>query len=139
MNILITYDSLKGTTRKMAEQIASILQKEGHETNVNSVEHLDPVESTNYDLLITGGWTSGLFLFLQHPTKRWKNWVSALPALENKKIILFTTYKLSTGSFFKKIKNKLGENAKHVVATLKSKSGELSHEDEQLLRQVINQ
>ena len=55
--------------------------------------------------------------------------------LSGKKVALFTTYKLATGSMFRKMEKrlKLGENQS--VEIFKSKNGSLSEEDKKRLQE----
>ena len=56
MNILILYGSLEGQTKKISERLADIIRNKGHQSTVQSGEHLPGNFSVeNYDAAIIGG------------------------------------------------------------------------------------
>jgi hypothetical protein len=85
------------------------------------------------DYLLLGCWTAGFMLLFQHPDAVWKQFASRLPGLSDKKIALFTTYKIATGSMFKSMKKYLGNSVNESMIELKSKKGNLSAENMALL------
>jgi len=106
---------------------------------MQNIHDVNPEDAGLADLVLLGAWCHGLFIFLQHPDKPWVEFARKLPDLSGKKVALFTTYKLATGSMFKKMRKqlKLGEN--QPVEIFKSKNGSLSEEDkERLLSWVIS-
>ena len=72
---------------------------------------------------------SGLICILQHPEQVWKDFAAKLTGNPTAKLALFTTYKLATGSMFRKMQRrlKLAENQSFEI--FKSKNGSLSEED----------
>ncbi|KPL11682.1 MAG: hypothetical protein AMS26_19735 [Bacteroides sp. SM23_62] len=96
-----------------------------------------PADAGEADLILLGAWCHGLFILLQHPDKPWVAFAKRLPDLSGKKVALFTTYKLATGSMFKKMRKhlKLGENQS--LEIFKSKNGSLSEEDRKRLLEWI--
>jgi hypothetical protein len=72
---------------------------------------------------------------MQHPEKEWIEFTKKLPDLTNKRIVLFTTYKLLTGSIFRSMKKHLQPASLNLVLTLKSRGQTLSEQDKLKLRQ----
>ncbi|MCG8697749.1 MAG: flavodoxin domain-containing protein, partial [Bacteroidales bacterium] len=101
---LIIYDSKTGTTHKFGEEIKKYLKDKGAEVELVSVSDYKNDEVGKADFVLLGGWTSGLFIFLQHPDKPWIKMANDISPLNGKKVGLFTTYKVATGSVFKKMK-----------------------------------
>ncbi|MBN2520720.1 MAG: hypothetical protein JXB17_09470, partial [Bacteroidales bacterium] len=60
-----------------------------------------------------------------------------LPDLNRKKIGLFTTYKVATGSMFQNMKKRLSDKIDEVSIEIKSRNGELSEMDKILLEKFI--
>lgn len=77
-------------------------------------------------MILLGCWTSGLFVIMQHPQQDWIEFSKKLPNLKNKKVGLFTTYKLATGSMFRKMRMHLEDRIDNISMELKSRNGILS-------------
>ncbi len=123
---IIYYSSRKGTTKYFGEEIGDYLQSKNIETRVISVLDAKPDQLDDTDIIFLGGWTHGLFLLFQHPDKNWIDFVKSIPSLKGKKICLFTTYKIATGSLFKKMGKHLKGKVDHIGLNLKSKNDKLS-------------
>lgn len=134
---LVIYHSQTGTTRGLAIDIHNFCKASGMESKVIGTDELTEGVLENVDYLFLGCWTHGLMIFLQHPEKAWVEFAQKLPALNGKKIVLFTTYKIATGSMFSKMRKhlKCGEN--DVVLEIKSRNGNLSEKNRQLIGQII--
>jgi hypothetical protein len=65
-------------------------------------------------------------ILLQHPEKAWVDFSQRLPDLSGKKIGLFTTYKLATGSMFSGMRKRLRCSRGDVTIELKSRDGHLT-------------
>jgi flavodoxin len=135
--ILVTYLSKTGITKKYAEEIKGYLQTKGAEVSNTSIEDFNSDMLNDTDILLFGAWTHGLMILLQHPDKPWKKFVDSLPDLPGKKTGLFTTYKLATGSMFKKMRKILNQKSIDPVIELKSKNGSLSEKDKTKLDEFI--
>lgn len=134
---LIIYNSRKGTTKKLGEEIGNFLHTKNISSKVIPIYDFDEKETDEYDYVLLGCWTSGLFVIMQHPQKDWINFTKRLPNLINKKVGLFTTYKLATGSMFKKMRIPLVDKAGNINLELKSRNGLLSNSDtEELIKFV---
>lgn len=138
MKALILYHSKTGTTANYAEKIKLYLTEKGIDSEMSSIKYFNDKMLENVDFLFLGCWTSGLFLFLQHPEKEWIEFAKKLNINSNKKIALFTTYKLLTGSMFKNMKKHIKGTVQPSSVQLKSKHGELSESDKIELDKFVN-
>jgi flavodoxin len=130
---VIIYNSRTGTTKNYAEEIASYLRKKEIESNVMSIQEYSDEVLENADYLLLGCWTSGLMFFFQRPDKHWKNFATKLPNPIKAKTALFTTYKLLTGSMFRKMCRQLNGSVNAPLTELKSLNGSLSENDKEIL------
>jgi flavodoxin len=135
---VIIYQSKTGITKKYAEEIGQFLSEKGLKTNILPVSDYKDGLTDQADLVFMGCWTAGLMLFLQHPEKTWTDFAGKLPALKGKKTVLFTTYKLATGSMFKNMRKHLGDKGTDLSLELKSRNGKLTPENKQVLTGLIN-
>ena len=79
----------------------------------------------------------GYLIFNQHPDKDWVEFAGKQPTIDNKRIVLFTTYKVATGSMFRKMKERLKCDSKCIKLELKSRNGFLKDTTSDLLRNTI--
>ena len=135
---LIIYQSKTGTTKKYGFAIRDYLISLDVESKAVPVQNFTNEDAEKADFVFLGCWTSGLFVILQHPDKKWSEFVLKLPVLNDKQIALFTTYKLLTGSMFKKMKQKLQGKIDKIDLTLKSKGTQLSKADQENLKKFIS-
>jgi|WetSurMetagenome_2_1015567.scaffolds.fasta_scaffold658462_2 flavodoxin len=137
-NAIIIYKSRKGTTKNFSENISDFLSKYGLQADVKSMEATDPSEVSSYDYIFLGCWTKGLYFILQHPEKDWIKFAEKLGPLNSNKTVLFTTYKLRTGTMFKEMIKclKFGDPGGY-IQTLKSRTGELPDSERQILSNFI--
>jgi flavodoxin len=122
----VVYRSATGTTRRLAEEIGAHLESRGITTTVQSVGDADAASLAGVDLVLLGCWTSGLFVVAQHPDEPWMAFVRGVPPLGPTRFGLFTTYKLATGSMFRRMRAALAGKADRVDLELKSRDGHLS-------------
>jgi hypothetical protein len=85
-----------------------------------------------------GCWTNGLMIIAQHPDRAWKRFVADMPDIRKKKIGLFTTYKIATGSMFRKMEKILEGKSDPSEARLKSRSKQLTDKNKSTLKVLIN-
>ena len=137
MKAFVTYLSKTGITRKYASEIDAVLRNNQVESIMQNIHDANPANAGEAELVLLGAWCHGLFIVLQHPDKPWVEFARQLPDLSGKKVALFTTYKLATGSMFKKMKKhlKLGDN--QPVEIFKSKNGSLSDDDKARVLELI--
>jgi flavodoxin len=138
MKTSIIYNSHSGTTKAYAEEIGNFLSGNGIECRISSIDDYDKEYLLSSDLVILGCWTNGLMIFAQHPDKAWKKFVEEMPDIRKKTLALFTTYKIATGSMFRKMEKILSEKSDRPIAILKSRSKELTEENRSTLEVLIN-
>jgi len=134
---LIIHHSKTGTTLKYGREIADFCNRRGINSRLISIEDFNKKDLAGVDYLFLGCWTHGHFIFNQHPDTDWVDFANKLPDLNDRKIILFTTYKIATGSMFRKMKEQLKCDSKHITLELKSRNGSLKNEGYDLLRKII--
>ena len=112
--------------------------REGITSKVVSIFKFDPQDLEGVDIVLLGCWTSGLMIIFQHPERTWVEFAKTLPNLHRKKIILFTTYALATGTMFSGMKKHLKCNSEDIVLELKSRNGQLNDNHKQQLTIFLN-
>ena len=138
MKTSIIYNSHSGTTLAYAEEIGTFLSGKGIECKVSSIDSYDKEYLLSSDLIMLGCWTNGLMIIAQHPDRAWKKFVKEMPDIRNKTLALFTTYKIATGSMFRKMEKILADKSDRPKAILKSKSKVLTEENRSTLEVLIN-
>lgn len=135
---VIIYNTKSGITKKFAEEIGAFLKIKELAIHILSIEDYkdEIIDDANY--LFLGCWTSGLFLFMQHPNNSWKEFASKLPNGIKSKTALFTTYKMLTGSMFGIMRKYLDGKINSCPTELKSRNGLLSESDKTTLVEFIN-
>jgi flavodoxin len=135
---VIIYNSKTGTTKKYAEEIANYLKAKEVSITISSIQAYQEDLLNNADFVFLGSWTNGLMVILQHPDREWKDFSARLPSMPSTKLILFTTYKILTGSMFRKMYHQIEEKFSEPLLELKSRNGFLSDTDKQKLDSIIN-
>ena len=135
---VIFYHSKTGTTKKYAEEIASYLKSKGISINISSIQAYQEDLLNNADYVFLGCWTNGLMVMLQHPDKEWKDFAAKLPSMPGANFALFTTYKILTGSMFRKMYEQVKEKFSEPSLELKSRNGYLSATDKSKLDSFIH-
>ena len=130
---VLLYNSKTGTTAKYAGEIGNFIEEKDVEVQVSSIQdyHEEMLDEADYVLL--GCWTNGLMVILQHPEVVWKKFAAKLPSMSNAKLGFFTTYKILTGSMFRKMNKELDGKFANPSLELKSRDGTLSRQDEAAL------
>lgn len=137
MKTSIIYNSRSGTTSAYAEEIGKFLTGNGIECRISSIDDYDREYLRSSDLVMLGCWTNGLMIFAQHPDRAWLTFVEDMPVIRKKKIALFTTYKIATGSMFRKMEKVLKDKTDPPTAILKSISRELTDKNRSTLDKLI--
>jgi flavodoxin len=137
MKTSIIYNSHSGITKAFAEEMGKFLASQGVEQRVASIFKYDREYLLSADLVLLGCWTSGLMIFAQHPEKVWKKFAREMPGIKGKSIALFTTYKLATGSMFRKMEAYLEGKIDASPKLIKSKSRALTEKHSALLMELI--
>jgi flavodoxin len=133
---VIIYQSRKGTTRKFAEEISVFLRQNNVEPTIASVQDFNQDALSAADYVFLGCWTNGMFLMFQHPDKPWRKFAEKLPDLNNKQVVLFTTYKVATGVMFKAMKKYIRTNKS--IPELRSRNGGLQEQVKMQLLEIVN-
>jgi flavodoxin len=134
---LIVYNSKTGITKKFGIEIESFCSQNGLTTKIVSIDEFNTDALAGIDYLFLGTWTHGLMILLQHPDQLWVKFADSLPELKGMKIVLFTTYKLATGSLFKKMRKHLKCDPQNIVLEIKSRNGKLLEANSELLKKCI--
>jgi flavodoxin len=122
---VVVYRSRTGTTRRLADELAAHLRARGLETRVGSVGEIEPASLAQADVVLLGCWTSGLLLVGQHPDAPWTDFARDVPNLADHKVALFATYKIRTGSMFRRMRAALRGIDGQRVPELESRNGRL--------------
>jgi len=130
---IIIYQSKKGTTRKLGNEIGRFLEIKGINSEVVSLEDYDHRDLSVYEYVFLGCWTKGLMVIAQHPDKTWKKFVKSVEIPKNSKICLFTTYKIATGTMFSRMRKSFNGTNHSTYLKIKSKNGSLSNENARLM------
>jgi flavodoxin len=131
----VIFQSKTGITEKFGKEISNYITNKGIDSKAIPVSEYKTGMADEADFVLLGCWTAGFMLLFQHPDSRWKQFAKQLPQLTGKKIALFTTYKIATGSMFKSMRKFLGDNA--IVIELKSKKGNLSEDNKAILDRFL--
>ena len=134
---VIIYHSKTGTTKKYAEEIANYLKSKGISTRLSSIQTFQENLLSETDFVFLGCWTNGLMFILQHPDREWKDCAAKRPSMPSTKLILFTTYKILTGSMFRNMYQQLKEKFLEPLLEIKSRNGFLSATDKLKLDSII--
>ena len=134
---VVIYQSKTGITERFGKEIGGYLAGKGLETQTLPVKDYKKGMAENADIVLLGCWTAGFMLLFQHPDAVWKNFAGTLPKLPGKKVALFTTYKIATGSMFKSMKKHLGVDVLSPLTELRSKKGDLSEDQKRVLDTLV--
>jgi len=133
----IVFQSRTGITRAYAEEIESYLKSKGIEVISSSVRAYKDGMCEGADYLLLGCWTNGLMVMFQHPDREWNDFAKRFEKTGESKTILFTTYKILTGSMFRKMLKALEGKISKPYAELRSRNGTLSSADKKAIDDLI--
>lgn len=102
---MVIYESLTGTTRAAAQQIAERLVAEGWEATTCSSKVVDLAALQQADVVVVGTWVDGLILVGQRPGGRGR--LAALPLLGGKPTYGFVTFAVHPGKTLEKLTSTL--------------------------------
>lgn len=136
---VVIYLSKKGKTKYFGEEIVEYLKEKEIDAQAISIHDATPQVVENTDYVLLGAWTHGLFVILQHPDKPYVEFVKTLPEIKDKKVGLFTTYKVATGSMFRKMRKPLNGKINGVSLILKSKTEELTTDHKKAINTFISE
>lgn len=132
---IVLYQSKTGITEKFGKEISTFIASRGVEAINVPIKDYESKLAEQADYLFLGCWTAGFLLLFQHPDLAWKKFAGKLPSLKGRKVALFTTYKITTGSMFKSMKKYL--DAGQDLIELRSKKGTLSDEQKVMLEKFL--
>jgi flavodoxin len=136
---LILYKSRTGTTKKLGENIGKYLGELDVVADIKPIEEADTINLDGIDFLFLGCWTSGLMVIFQGPEKSWVESARKLPVTNGVTTVLFTTYKLLTGSMFRNMQKHLKFGAYTTpLPVIKSRNALLTEEGRTLLKQLVS-
>lgn len=138
MEALIVYDSTDGNNRKFAESIAHKIQKRFDSIKVKGIPETNAQDIQNCDVLYLGSEARGMLFFDKKPEKTWTDFISALPAFEGKKTVLFTTYKFSASGMFRSMKENLLPKKFKIIGSMKSRLGEVNYNSFAVLKYSVS-
>lgn len=130
---IIIYQSKTGITRRFAKNLGEYLSSKGVESKVIPIQEYNNDVTDQVDLVLLGCWTAGWMIMMQTPDRHWIKFAAQLTNLSNKKIVLFTTYKLATGRMFKKMRQHLEGKSADISLELKSRNGKMNDTHKQLV------
>jgi flavodoxin len=136
--VIIIYNSKTGTTKKFGERIYEYILESGISADIKSINEFNSDSSSEFDFFILGCWTSGLLFILQRPEKIWIDFAQKLPEVKSERTILFTTYKIRTGSMFREMRKWLrfsDDSEKYLE--LKSRNGQLNEKDKMIINERL--
>lgn len=134
---IIIYQSKTGITRRFAENLGEYLRSKDVKSKVLSIHEYNDDLKDQVDLVLLGCWTAGWMIMMQTPDRHWIRFATQLPGLDNKKVMLFTTYKLATGRMFKKMRQYLEGKSADISLELKSKNGKINDKHRQLIDALV--
>jgi len=120
MKICVLYFSQTGNTRMFAGAISEALNAQ----TVYDINIVDPNTVPDYDVLILGTPVHGF-----NPTKECLAFVKRLPETENRKAVVFCTYRLWKGGTFGKLKKELKKKGYNTILCVGVKAKEFRKED----------
>jgi flavodoxin len=135
---VILYNSKTGTTEKYAEEIGKYIEAKGIDVQTTSIQKYSEEMLDDANFVFLGCWTSGLMIMMQHPEQVWKDFAEKLPNMPNGKLVLFTTYKILTGSMFRKMQQHLNGRFPQSILELKSRNGLLSVSDQEAIDKILS-
>jgi menaquinone-dependent protoporphyrinogen IX oxidase len=134
---LIIFQSKRGANIKFGEEIAQFLMNRGLAVELIPISNFEPKKLEEADYLLLSSWERDSVFTTKQPNIEWAAFVNKLPTLDGIKTALFTTYKFFSGSTLRSMKKYLGEKAKNLAFTFKSKDGSLSISDKLTLNEFI--
>lgn len=136
---IIFYKSRKGKTKKFGENILEFLNELAVTAEIRSIDEEILPDLSAYDYIFLGCWTKGLMLLFQKPEKSWREFAAKLPPLDEKMVVLFTTYNIRTGSMFENMEKLLKFNNKpDSVLQIKSRKSVLNEKIKMQLKRFVN-
>jgi hypothetical protein len=122
MNVVVTYVSRTGGTRRAAEILGGAARALGCDVAVRPFDGLDLHELAVADAVLVGTWVDGVVLFGQRPGDRGR--LETIPVLDHKPVGVFMTYAVNPGKALKKFGRYMEGKGARVVAGATFKRGD---------------
>jgi hypothetical protein len=121
---IVIYESLTGTTRKLAGLIAEELEARNVSTTVCNITSVDLQALSEADVAFVGTWTDGIIITAQKPGRAGR--IQTMPTLAGKKAVGFVTYALHPGKVARKMADLLVWRGAEVVGVLEVRRDKLA-------------
>jgi sulfite reductase alpha subunit-like flavoprotein len=124
MKAVVIFESLTGTTRKLAGMLGDELRARGVEATVCNITDVDLQALSAADLVFVGSWTDGIIVTAQKPGRSGR--IKNMPALRGKKAIGFVTYALHPGKVSEKMTRLLEYRGAEVIGAMEVRRDNLA-------------
>jgi hypothetical protein len=116
IDVLVAYDSRRGTTRSVAERIGLVAQGSTPNVRVEHVRAIPPAEVVGFDVVFLGAWVSGLVVVGVGPSEPAVRWAKALPDVSGTIAGVFCTYDVNPRRTLDRLGELLADRGALVVA-----------------------
>ncbi len=127
--VLVCYDSMGGTTKQIADDIANKISHSANSVTVKSIKDTSKADIVYADLIICGTWVEGLIFTKVGPSKSMNKWLHELPNLHGKQAALFCTYGVNPKSTLTVMTDILSVKGVKTITTMALKSKEITTAD----------
>ena len=135
MNVVILYESLTGNTKRVAVDLARMLQGGGANATACPTTKVDYAALARADLVVVGGWVDGLFFVGQRPGRASR--LRSLPAMKGKRSIVYCTYAIDPGKVLDKLTSIVEELGANVIGGLAIRRNDLEGGAEELAASIV--
>lgn len=123
MRAIVIYESLTGNTRKTAALIARELGLQGMDAVSCPITDINYQALSEADLVIVGSWTDGALVVGQRPGRAHR--LRSMPALDNKRALVFCTYAINPGRTLDKMTRILQGRGAEVIGGMAIRRNDL--------------
>lgn len=100
MDILIVYESRRGSTQRTAEALAQAAVLAGHRAQAEPMEDVAPEQVAAADALIAGCWSEAGEPLGGETTRHLLDWIESLPDLTGKRVGVYCAHSALSNLFF---------------------------------------
>ena len=115
MNVLVAYESRKGTTKGAASAIADAARSGGNDVTLKPLADVTAEDVGGASLVFIGTWVEGFILFGVGPARAALKRIDGL-ALSGKEVAAFCTFAVSPAGSLAKLRGALESRGAKVVA-----------------------
>lgn len=115
MNVLVTYESRGGRTKRAADAIAEAARATGATVVVSPVSDATSERVEEADVLFVGSWVEGFIVIGVGPAGPALHWIATLPALGGKPAAVFCTYAFNPRGTLAKLEAALAKKGAKVI------------------------